>query len=247
MKWIECSTVLISNNTASTSKSTSYFSKRAPHYHTSFCHPACERAAAVPNMGKLCPGRLQHITVPLSIYNDSWQMSKLLRILSLLPFPHLKANTILFSLLFVPCLAGLAKMCVTKVVLWSAVKIVIETPWFSSVKFHWTRTHFSFIHVFSPWPFNTHRHTDTHPHTHTHTHTQLPYWETGTCEQSSLHNGHNLTWKIPKLQGPKACATAPAVLRTCGMETWPMQQKQALHWHCSKRRNPSFEKKEVRN
>ena len=67
---------------------------------------------------------------------------------------------------------------------------------------------------FLPEP-STHTDTDTQ----THTHTQLPYWETGTCEQSSLHNGHNLTWKIPKLQGPKVCATAPAVLRTCGMET----------------------------
>ena len=69
--------------------------------------------------------------------------------------------------------------------------------------------HFSFIHVFSPWPFKT----------HTHTHTKLSYWETGTCEQSSLYNGHNRTRKTPKLQGPKVCARAPAVLRTYGMET----------------------------
>ena len=151
-------------------------------------------------MGKLCPGRLQHITVPLSIYNDSWQMSKLLRILSLLPFPHLKANTILFFLLFVPCLACLAKMCVTKVVLWSAVKFVIETPWFSSVKFHWTCTHFSFIHVFSPWPFNTHRHRHRHRHTHTHNyHTErqvpvsnLPY----TMAIISL--GRSPNYKVPR-------------------------------------------------
>lgn len=55
MKWIECSTVLISSNTASTSKSTSYFSKCSPHFQTSFCHPPCERATAIPNMRKLCP------------------------------------------------------------------------------------------------------------------------------------------------------------------------------------------------
>ena len=144
-------------------------------------------------------------------------MSKLLKILLLLPFPYLKVNTILFFLLFVPCLAGLAKMCVIKVVLWSAVKIVIETPWFSSVVSLDLHTFFIHSCIFS-LTFQ-HTQTQTHRHRHTHTHTQLPYWETGTCEQSSLHNGHNLTWKIPKLQGPKVCATAPAVLRTCGMET----------------------------
>ena len=173
-------------------------------------------------------------------------MSKLLKILLLLPFPYLKVNTILFFLLFVPCLAGLAKMCVIKVVLWSAVKIVIETPWFSSVVS--LDLHTFFIHscifslTFQHTQTQTHRHRHTHTHTHNyHTERQVPVSNL-PYTMAIISLGRSPNYKVPRYVQQLLLCSVPV-----GWRPWPMQQKQALHWHCSKRRNPSFEKKEVRN
>lgn len=159
-------------------------------------------------------------------------MSKLLKILLLLPFPYLKVNTILFFLLFVPCLAGLARMCVIKVVLWSAVKIVIETPWFSSVVSLDLCAFFIHSCIFSLTLQHTHNY---------HSERQVPVSNL-PYTMAIISLGRSPDYKVPRYVQQLLLCSVPT-----GWRPWPKQQKQALHWYCSKRRNPSFEKKKVRN
>ena len=159
-------------------------------------------------MRKLCPGLL-------ATHNSAseylqWQLTDE-QVAQDLVTPSIslpKNKHILFFLLFVPCLASLAKICVNK----SSSVVSSEDCYRNTLIF---LSSFSGpVHIFHSFMYFL-----PDPSTHTHTHTKLSYWETGTCEQSSLYNGHNRTRKTPKLQGPKVCARAPAVLCTYGTET----------------------------